>query len=111
VRELLRGAEQPLLARLLDYLASRRDLRLLGPADAAQRAATVSVVPLHKEPAQLVPALAAHGIMAAAGHFYAVRLLEALGVDPARGVLRLSFVHYTSMHDIERLIAALDEVL
>jgi selenocysteine lyase/cysteine desulfurase len=49
--------------------------------------------------------------MAAAGHFYAVRLLEAMGVDPQRGVLRLSFVHYTTMAEIERLIAALEAVL
>jgi cysteine desulfurase family protein (TIGR01976 family) len=111
VRQLLRQAELPLLRRLLDYLAARRDLRLLGPADAAQRAATVSLVPLRHEPSALVPALARHGIMAAAGHFYAVRLLEAMGVDPRRGALRLSFVHYTSAEDIERLIDALDRVL
>jgi cysteine desulfurase family protein (TIGR01976 family) len=110
VRSLLREAEKPLLRRLLNYLSSRKDLRLLGPADAQQRAATVSVVPLRHAPADLVPALAQHGIMAAAGHFYAVRLLEAMGVDPQRGALRLSFVHYTTMEEIERLIAALDAV-
>jgi len=49
--------------------------------------------------------------MAAAGNFYAVRLLEALGVDAERGVLRLSFLHYTSAEEIEQLIAALDVVL
>lgn len=111
VRQLLRDAERPLLRRLLEYLAARRDIRLLGPADAAQRAATVSLVPLRREPSELVPALARHGIMAAAGHFYAVRLLEAMGVATQRGALRLSFVHYTSAEDIDRLIAALDQVL
>ncbi len=111
VRSLLREAELPLLQRLLDYLSQRRDLRLLGPADAKLRAATVSCVPLRRTPAELVPALARHGIMAAAGHFYAVRLLEAMGVDPQRGVLRLSFLHYTTMKEIEQLIAALDVVL
>jgi len=111
LRDLLRAAERPLLARLLDYLAQRRDLRLLGPADSSQRAATVAFVPLRHAPADLVPQLARHGIMSAAGHFYAVRLLEALGVDPQRGVLRLSFVHYTSAEEIDNLIAALDAVL
>lgn len=111
VQQLLRNAELPLLARVLDYLSSRKDVRLLGPADAGQRAATIACVPLRKVPADLVPALARHGIMAAAGHFYAVRLLEAMGVDPQRGVLRLSFLHYTSAQEIDRLIAALDAVL
>jgi len=111
VRTLLREAEKPLLQKLLDYLATRKDLRLLGSADANQRAATVSVSTLRCEPAELIPALAKHGIMAAAGHFYAVRLLEALGVDPQRGVLRLSFVHYTTPGELEQLIQALDTVL
>jgi selenocysteine lyase/cysteine desulfurase len=86
-------------------------VRLLGPADSEQRAATVAFVPLLRAPADLVPALAEHGIMAGAGHFYAVRLLEAMGVDPNRGVLRLSFVHYTSAADVTRAIEALDALL
>ncbi len=111
VRQLLRDAERPLLAKLLDYLAAHRGVRLLGPADAAERAATVTFVPLRREPADLVPALAERGIMAGAGHFYAVRLLEAMGVDPNRGALRLSFVHYTSPEDVTRAIEALDRLL
>jgi len=111
VRSLLHQAEQPLLARLLDGLGRLRGLRILGPADAARRAATVAVLPLGQSPAALVPALAQRGILAAAGHFYALRLLQAMGLDPQQGVLRLSLVHYNSARDIERLLAALDEVL
>lgn len=111
IRSLLREAEKPLLRKLLDHLAARSDLRLLGPADANLRAATVAVSPLRRAPAELIPELARHGIMAAAGHFYAVRLLQAMGVDPQRGVLRLSFVHYNTAEEIDRLIAALDAVL
>ena len=111
VRELLHEAERPLLARLLDGLGRIRGLRILGPTDAGQRAATVAVQTLRQSPAVLVPALAQRGILAAAGHFYAVRLLEAMGLDPRQGVLRLSFVHYNSAQEIERLLAALDELL
>lgn len=111
VRQLLHDAEQPLLDELLSWLKQRNDLRLLGPHDAANRAATVSITPLQHAPADLVPRLARHGIMAAAGHFYAVRLLEALGLDPQRGVLRLSFLHYSNRAEIRRLIAALDAEL
>jgi cysteine desulfurase family protein (TIGR01976 family) len=111
VRELLHQAEQPLLQQLLDYLGAHQGLRLLGPDDANRRAATVAFVPRGRSPADLAAALAAQGIMAASGHFYAVRLLEALGVDPAQGVLRLSFVHYTSPDEIIRLIRALDTLL
>jgi cysteine desulfurase family protein (TIGR01976 family) len=111
VRTLLHQAEQPLLERLLDGLGGLRGLRLLGPADAAQRAATVAVLPLKQPPGTLVQALAQRGILAAAGHFYALRLLQAMGLDPQQGVLRLSLVHYNSAQEIDRLLAALDELL
>lgn len=111
VRELLSAAERPLLRRLLDHLAADPRLRLLGPADAAQRAATVALLPVRRTPVEVATRLAAAGIMATASHFYAVRLLEAMGIDPALGVLRLSFVHYNTAAEIERLIAALDAAL
>ncbi|MEZ5449847.1 MAG: aminotransferase class V-fold PLP-dependent enzyme [Thiolinea sp.] len=111
VRELLHAAEQPLLQSLLDYLGQRQDLRLLGPADVRQRAATVSLISRRHTARELGRALAARGIMAGAGHFYAYRLLEALGEDPQQGALRLSFVHYTHPQDMQQLLQALDEVL
>jgi len=49
--------------------------------------------------------------MCANGDFYAVRLLEGLDVDLTHGVVRVSWVHYTSRADIDRLLGALDEVL
>jgi selenocysteine lyase/cysteine desulfurase len=56
--------------------------------------------------------LARHGVMASGGNFYAVRLLEALGIDPHNhGVLRLSFVHYTTTEEIQQLITAIDTEL
>jgi selenocysteine lyase/cysteine desulfurase len=56
-------------------------------------------------------ALARDGINCWAGDFYAVRPLEAMGVDLSKGVLRMSLVHYTGAADVARLIAALDRVL
>jgi cysteine desulfurase family protein (TIGR01976 family) len=106
----MRAQETALIAPLLDYLARRNDVRLIGPADPARHAPTVSVG--LAEPARPVAArLARHGIMAGGSHFYAWRVLEALGIDPEHGVLRLSFVHYTTPEEIARLITALDAEL
>src|SRR5262249_55504225 len=96
VRALLPGAEVPLLADLLGYLVTRRDIRILGPAVAEQRAATVSFVPENIEPREVVRALAARGFMAGNGNFFAVRVLEGMNVDPDRGAVRLSLLHYNS---------------
>ena len=111
VRELLRAAELALLPQLLDYLANHKAIRLLGPCDANQRAATVSFATNFAAPSQVASRLAQHKIMAGHGHFYAKRLVEALGLDAASGVVRLSLVHYTTPEEMNTLIAALDTVL
>jgi selenocysteine lyase/cysteine desulfurase len=111
VRALLRGAELPLLAMLLEYLAGRSGVRLLGPPVAEERAATVSFVPQNVEPGELVRALSARGYMAGHGNFYAVRLLEGMNVDPERGAARLSLVHYNSRAEVGGLIEALEPLL
>jgi len=111
VRELLRAAEIPLLATLLEYLQGRKDVRILGPAVARERAATVSFVTHSVAPAKVVEALGRRGFMSGYGDFYAVRLMEALGVSPAHGAVRLSFLHYTSPAEMTGVIAALEAVL
>jgi selenocysteine lyase/cysteine desulfurase len=111
VRRLLRGAELPLLATLLEYLGSRRDVRLLGPGVAAERAATVSFVPRTIEPVEMVRALAARGYMVGNGNFYAVRVLEGMDVNSDRGAVRLSLLHYNSPVEVAGAIEALGAIL
>lgn len=110
VHDLMRAQEVTLAQPLLDYLSARNDLRLIGPRSAAERAPTVAVA-LDRAALPVATALADHGIMAGGGDFYAVRPLEALGVDRDKGVLRLSFTHYTTEAEVAQLIAALDRVL
>lgn len=110
VHNLMRAHETALLQPLLDYAASKNSIRLIGPADAAKRAPTVAIE-LAGSGEDAAAALAPHGIMAGGGDFYAVRPLTAMGVDLQKGVLRLSFVHYTTQEEVDRLITALDHVL
>ncbi|MBA4350124.1 MAG: nitrogen fixation protein NifS [Rhodobacter sp.] len=110
VHDLMRAQEVAVIAPLLDYLAGRNDLRLIGPRDAARRAPTVAV-DLGRAAEPLSEELGKRGIACWAGDFYAVRPLTAMGVDLEKGVLRMSAVHYTSAEDVARLIAALDDLL
>ncbi|HEY4202840.1 MAG TPA: aminotransferase class V-fold PLP-dependent enzyme [Devosiaceae bacterium] len=103
----MRAQETILIRPLLDWLRGRNDIRLIGPDDPEHRAPTLALA-LAEPGAHVAARLARHGIMAGGGHFYAYRLLKAVGIDPDHGVLRLSFVHYTSEDDMARLIAALD---
>lgn len=110
VHDLMRGHETGLLQPLLDYLETRNEVRILGPHAAHNRAPTVAVQTEAKG-ADVAHMLAAHGIMAGGGDFYAVRALAAQGANPEHGVLRLSFVHYTTKAEVDQLIHALDQVL
>lgn len=110
VHNLMRRQEETLLQPLLDYLGTHKSVRLLGPTDARLRAPTVALA--CAAPAEALAArLAGYGIMAGGGDFYALRALEALGVDMEKAVLRLSFVHYTSHAEIDQLLNALEMVL
>ena len=111
VHDLFRSQEQALLAPLLEHLRGRNDVRLLGPSDAAVRAPTVALQTLRANPHEIAEALAHKGIMAGAGDFYSVRVIEAMGVPADPGALRVSFVHYTTRDEVDKLITALDETL
>lgn len=110
VHDLMRDHEIKLLQPLLDAVSERNSLRLLGPSRAEGRAPTVALA-LNSSGEEAAARLAEHGIMTGGGDFYAGRALQAMGVDPAQGVLRLSFTHYTTKDEIDSLINALDRVL
>jgi selenocysteine lyase/cysteine desulfurase len=110
VHDLMRAAEVAVVAPLLDYLAARNDVRLVGPRDAAARAPTVAVE-LAGAAEPVARALGDLGINCGGSNFYGVRPLQAMGIDPDKGVLRLSLVHYTTTADVSRAIEALDRVL
>lgn len=106
----MRNQEIALATPLLDYLRAKNSVRLIGPDDPVTRAPTIAMA-LDEPGAVVATRLAKHGIMASGGHFYAYRLLQAIGIDPAHGVLRVSFTHYTTPQEITQLIAALDAEL
>ena len=110
VHDLFRAHETELLTPLLAFLRDRSDVRIVGPDAVDRRVPTVAVQP-SKNPHQVAAELAEHRVMASAGDFYAVRVLQAMDIALDPGVLRLSFVHYTSMAEIDQLINALDATL
>jgi selenocysteine lyase/cysteine desulfurase len=110
VHDLMRAHEEVLLQPLLDYVSAKNSVRLIGPAQASSRAPTVALVS-QDNAEDLAEQLVKHGIMAGGGDFYAQRPLSAMGVDLSKGVLRLSFTHYTSKGEIDQLLNALDDIL
>ena len=110
VHDLMRAHECALLQPLLDFVASKNSVRMLGSRVASERAPTVAL-DWGKSPVEAAKALAERGIMADGNDFYAVRPLQASGIDPEQGVLRLSFVHYTSQAEVDKLMTVLEDIL
>ena len=113
VTAMQRAHEDRTLAPLLDFLGSRNDARILGSGDLHGETGRVPTVALHtaRPAAEVAAALAGHGVMAGAGDFYAVRTIGAMGCDAEAGVLRLSFVHYTTDAEVRQLMNGLDACL
>ena len=110
VHDLMRAHETEIMPPLLEWATSKNSVRLLGPVDAELRAPTVAL-DIKQSPKVVAEKLARKGIMAGSGDFYAVRALEAHGIEPSKGVLRLSYVHYTNSEEIEKLVDALDTII
>ncbi|WP_037307220.1 aminotransferase class V-fold PLP-dependent enzyme [Ruegeria halocynthiae] len=110
VHDLMRAQEVALLQPVLDAVKDRNAVRLIGTSDASRRAPTVALS-LDRNAETVAAELVQHGVMAGGGDFYAVRPLQAMGVDLGQGVLRISFTHYTSRQEVDQLLNALDDVL
>ena len=104
--------EQAPHERLYAYLADRPKLRIVGPQKFSPNAVgTLSFCHAMRPSAEIAAAVSARGLGIKHGHFYSVRLLRALGIEPEDGVTRVSLVHYNTVEEIARLAAVLDELL
>lgn len=106
--------EETMAKRFLDFIDGKANVRLLGrrTGDGVKRAPTFSFVVDGRRSADIARAVEADRVAIRNGHFYAKRLVEAVGIgDTDDGVVRCSMVHYNTPTEIECLITALDKTL
>ncbi len=98
--------------RILTLLRDRR-ARIVGPdtAEPYKRAATIAFTSPKRANMEIANHLRSRHVACGVSDFYAYRLVEALGIDPKDGVVRVSMVHYNSVEDVDRLVEALDDIL
>jgi cysteine desulfurase family protein (TIGR01976 family) len=113
VSALFADHETTLMTPLLELLTSRDGVRVIGSpvADSSVRAPTIAFASEKAASASIYAMLIAAEVSCGHGHFYAHRLVTALGLDPDDGVVRLSMVHYNTPEEVARAIAVLDPVL
>ncbi|EKX45509.1 hypothetical protein GUITHDRAFT_87086 [Guillardia theta CCMP2712] len=61
-------------------------------------------------PHVLCESLVEDGIWCSSGNFYALDLTETLGLEEGGGVVRVSFLHYNVLEDVDRVLRSLDKI-
>jgi cysteine desulfurase family protein (TIGR01976 family) len=108
-----RQHEMALLSRLVEGLLAIPGLRFFGISDPKRfndRCSTVSLRLANHTPTEVAAFLGERGIFTWDGNYYALNLTERLGVEGTGGLLRIGLVHYNTMEEVDRLLAALREI-
>ena len=105
--------ENAIAERLLAYLRSRSDCRILGFENGSdeRRVPTISFVVDGQDSGQIAKKMDAYNIAIRFGDFHARRLLEFLNLADNGGCVRISMAHYNTISEVDALIGALEEVL
>src|SRR5437660_7752705 len=99
----LRAHSAPQVKRLWEDLSCIKGVRLYGPSPDVARTPTISFVVDGVASTEVARRLAARGLFASHGDFYAQTVIERLGLAP-EGLVRVGCACYTSDEEIERLI-------
>lgn len=104
--------EEKISDRLLNYLNSKSNVRVIGQskADRRFRVPTISFV-VDGMNSSIIPAkIDQHYIGIRYGDFYAKRLIEYLGLASQGGIVRVSMVHYNTLEEVNSLIEAFEQI-
>ena len=106
--------ESMLLEKMMTGLQKIPGLKIYGITDPArfhERCATLAVRIEKHTPLELATKLGERGFFTWDGNYYALNLTEHLGVEKSGGFLRIGLVHYNTVDEVDRMVAALREIV
>jgi cysteine desulfurase family protein (TIGR01976 family) len=116
--EAIRHYEHGLMERLISGLQQIPNLKIYGitdPARFAERCPTLAVRVVNQTaeltPLALANKLGEQGFFTWDGNYYALNLTERLDVEKSGGFLRIGLVHYNTVEEVDRLLAALTQLV
>ncbi|MGA8835072.1 MAG: cysteine desulfurase-like protein [Candidatus Sulfotelmatobacter sp.] len=116
--EAIHRYEHALMDRLIAGLAKIPAIKIYGitnPARFAERCPTLALRVINQTAEQTPLALAAklgeQGFFTWDGNYYALNLTERLDVEKSGGFLRIGLVHYNTVEEVDRLLAALGDIV
>jgi len=110
--ELISDHEQFLAGRLLDFLKTKSEIRIIGSTsdDKKKRVSTISFVHKKLKSSEVVSKVDKYDIGIRFGDFYAKKIIHDLGLIEKDGVIRVSLVHYNTIEEVEKLIVAFEDI-
>jgi cysteine desulfurase family protein (TIGR01976 family) len=109
----IRAWEMALYERLADGLEAIPGARLHGITDRArfgERTPTAALTLAGHAPRTIAEALGDEGIAVWDGDFYALGLIERLGLAEQGGVVRIGLTHYNTPDEIDRVVGAISRI-
>jgi cysteine desulfurase family protein (TIGR01976 family) len=106
--------ERGLSECMLRGLAEIPKLKVYGIADpkrVAERCPTFAIRVEGHTPLDLATKLGDHGFFTWDGNYYALNLTERLDVERTGGFLRIGFVHYNTVQEVDGVLAALRQII
>ena len=110
----IQSYERALTEQLISGLLAIPGLTLYGIRDVARfdhRCPTVAVRIQEHTPLELATRLGERGFFTWDGNYYALNLTERLDVEKDGGFLRIGLAHYNTAEEVERLLAALEDIV
>jgi cysteine desulfurase family protein (TIGR01976 family) len=105
--EAIAGYERALTARLIQGLDAISGVTQFGTHDLDRRVPTVVFTVDGRTPAEVSAALARDDIFVWDGNYYALELMERLGLEAQGGAVRVGAVHYNTTDEIDRFLEAI----
>ena len=108
--EAVRDHERELSRAFLEGTSKIEGLELYGIGDVErvqERTPTFAVRLPGRSPAEVATALGDQGIFVWDGNYYAIEVMETLGLEDSGGAVRIGFCHYHSLDEVERVVDAL----
>jgi cysteine desulfurase family protein (TIGR01976 family) len=112
--EVIHQHERKMTEKMIASLLAIPRLKLYGISDPQRYDSRCSTFVVRIEghtPLELATKLGERGFFTWDGNYYALNLTEQLDVERLGGFLRIGLVHYNTMEEVERLLAALREIV
>ncbi len=99
--------EAELSHQFLEGIAEMAHVRLYGTPTADHRTPTFAIDVAGISADEVAATLGDRGIFVYSGHYYAVGVMERLGLLESGGLVRIGFVHYTTTDEVDRILTEL----